>query len=306
MATLAFLAAFFHAVAAAVQQVLRKRVLDVASTFQVGAGIFSAAAVFLLVVHVATSGTLWYKGVIPPMFWVVMAIFVAANAVASILSLSVLQGETLAGALTALMIAAGLLGLGDILFFGNVPTSFQVGGVLLLVTAFGLFWKNGGKKKEEQKKSRWNTLAKAVIAIAIYNFVTPVTNKYCAITTTATFSAWIAHAGIALTLLVAHALRVSHGKAAWGLNGGGMSSQAFLGGLAVMGFLTAMSNGLLSWSFELGGSIPAALMMKRALPPIIVFLYVVVSDHRAGRSIDWRQAAAIAAATGGTAMMATH
>lgn len=300
--TLAFLAAFFHAVAAAVQQVLRKRVLDVASTYQVGAGIFSTAAMYLLAVHILSSGGIWFNGSIEPMFWVVMIIFIAANAVATILSLQVLQGETLVGAMTALLIAAGLLSLGDVVFFQNVPTFWQVLGIVFLIVAFGLFWQGKAAKKEKVQ----GVLLKAIIAIAIYNFVTPVTNKYCAIVTTATFSAWIAHAGIALVLLSAHALQVREHKASWGISAGGMSNKAFLIGLAVMGSLTAMSNGLLSWSFELGGSIPAALMMKRALPPIMVFLWMVVNDHRAGRQINWKQAAGIAAATGGTTMLGIH
>lgn len=301
MEMLAFLAAFFHAVAAAAQQVLRKRVLNVASTYQVGAGIFATAAVYLFIIHTASSGTIWFAGDIVPTFWLVMAVFIAANAVAIVLSLEVLQGETLAGAMTALLIAAGLLSLGDILFFRDIPSLWQWFGIVLLIAAFSLFWQ---EKKEVKKKTR-GVLFKAVVAIAIYNFVTPVANKYCAVMTTATFSAWIAHAGIALVLLSAHALRVSRSQAEWGIDKS-MPIKTFMIGIAIMGSLTAMSNGLLSWSFELGGSISSALMMKRALPPIMVFLYMVVSDRRSGKRINWRQAAAIAAATGGTTLMAIH
>lgn len=311
IATLSFLAAFFHAVAAAIQQILRKWVLNVASTFQVGAGIFGAAAIFLIVAHVMTTGSFWFPNASLD-FWLVLSVFIIANSVAVVFSLQVLQGETLAGAMLILIIAAGLLAAGDIVFFGQTPNAGQAVGILLLIVGITLFSGSNkkGKTTEVTAGNRYDRakvimLAKAIIALAIYNFVTPVTNKYCALATTATFSAWTAHAGIALTLLIAHAVMVFRKRAVWGIdNNAPVSGGAFLFGLTVMGLLSAMSNGLLAWSFELGGSIPAALMMKRSLPPIIVFLFSMFTDKRAGKKIQWRQAVAIAAATGGTIAMA--
>ena len=296
---LVFFTAFLHAVSAAMQAPMRKHYLNVTSTFQVGAGLFGAAAVILITANLLIKGSIWFAGTISPAFWWVMGVFVVANAIATLLSLRVLQENTPLEAVTSLLVAAGLLSIGDMIFFGNSPNFWQGLGFTALIGAAVIHrqWKSEVEKRRKNLSELFRWLWKPFVAMAIYNFVTPVTNKYCAMETDALFSAWIAHAGIAILLGVSATLlrREKLFSVPRGISRG-----SFFIGLSIMGGLTALSNGLLSLSFEMGGSIPMALMMKRTLPPLLIILYYILSKNK--RRVRAREVISLLVATVGTGL----
>lgn len=274
------LPALFHAVAAGVQQAIRKQLLSVASSFQLGALLFGSAGAMLLVVHVVVTGSIWFDK-IPTNFWLMMIVFVGANSVAAICSLQVLSATKLSEAMLTVVLSGGLLVLADWMWFGQLPPTMGWIGIALLILGAFLFMNPGGTKlSDESKKKKAGLLAKSFVAMGIYNYVTPVANKYCALATSATFSAWIAHVLIAVTLLTAYAVLCIRGKAMWTLNHGEMPVRKFWIGIAVIAFFTGASNVLLSWSFQMGGSISGALLMKRVIPPMVAFLIAIYMERR--------------------------
>ncbi len=280
--TIILFAAVFHAVAAAMQQIFRKTVLAVAGSRQVGAGIFGTAAVILFLVHISITGNYWYPD-IPKEFWGWMAIFVIANTVAAFITLEVLRSETLIGAITILSLAAILMTLVDKVVFQAVLTKMQLLGIVMMVVVGGVTTSKVGLWASFKKIKIKGVGVRSLVAMFLYNMVTPATNKMCATMTQASFSAYIAHVGIAIFFGLAFYLEIRKNpdkkKITMSTNipclekvSPNIRIWLFL---ASMGVLTAMSNGLLAYAFQLGGSIPAALIMKRALPPLFVLLFLV-------------------------------
>src|ERR1035437_7231281 len=114
------LPAMLHAVAAGVQQAIRKQLLSVASTFQLGALLFGFAGAMLFLVHVGVTGSPWFAN-IPTNFWLMMIVFVVANSVAAILALQVLNATQLSEAMFIIVLSGGLLVLADWMWFRQLP-----------------------------------------------------------------------------------------------------------------------------------------------------------------------------------------
>lgn len=299
-----FLPALFHAVAAGVQQAIRKQLLSVASSFQLGALLYGAAGTMLFAIHVVATGSAWFANA-PTSFWLMMIVFVGANSVAAICSLQVLNATKLSEAMLTVVLSGGLLVLADWMWFQTLPHALGWIGIALLVLGAFLFMNPWSRGSAEAQKVKAKLLVKSFVAMSIYNYVTPVANKYCALATSATFSAYIAHILIAVVLFTAYMVLCFRQKASWKLNHGEMSVRKFWTGIAVIAFFTGASNVLLSWSFQMGGTISGALLMKRVIPPMVAFLIAIYMERKAQARLTPRMILSMIVSSVGSVLVAS-
>jgi len=124
--------------------------------------------------------------------------------------------------------------------------------------------------------------------------------------TSASFASWIAHAFIGGILLVVFFTLFFAGKVSFQkqtrkeVRLSNLSGYRMVFWVFVVAAISGASNFLLSLSFQLGGSIPGALMLKRTLTPLLIFLFAYFVDRKG--QITWRTVASLALSVVGSLM----
>lgn len=228
---------------------------------------YGIAGTAVLAVHMIFYRTPWFPGTIPLKFWLVMIAFILFNAFAAKLGLKVLKDSEPFMALLMVCLTSGLMVLADGIWFGIWPKPLGWLGIGMINIPF-LFSKIRERKpeKESGKKSTWSwkLFGTSLLSLTIYNFITPATNKGCVLMTCATFTSWTAHIGIAIALLIAALIR---GKLRMPkLKQEDDEKVSLMEAFLWISLPMALTNGLASYSFQLGAVIPAVYMLKRIIP----------------------------------------
>lgn len=266
--------ALFHALSAGIRQNMIKKYFvgekerkSLSGDFGLLAIQYAIAGTAIFILHIVVTGTPWFPGKIPPNFWWVMAAFILFNAFAAKLGLKALKGTDASAAILMVCLTSGLMVLADGIWFKHWPTLLGWIGIGMITGTFFVIKVLERKPGEKKETYSWKLLGTSFLSLAIYNFITPATNKGCVLMTSATFTSYFAHLGIAVVLFIAAILTKEKGQALTLLS---HRSEEEKGSLMIV-FLAislpmAFSNFLASWSFQLGAVIPGVYMLKRVLP----------------------------------------
>jgi len=233
---------------------------------------YGIAGTAILIFHTIASGSIWFEGEIPVKFWLIMFIFVIANSFAAKLNLKMFQETESSLVLLLVSMTSGLMVLADGVWFGKWPKPLGWLGILMINIPF-FFSKTKDINiiasltrlvKSKDSRPSWSLLGQSVTSLVIYNFITPATNKACVLMTSATFTSWMAHLGIAVALFFAAVLTKKKGLVNLADSVGGRRKLFLI--FLMISVPMAFSNALASFSFQLGAVIPGVYMLKRVLP----------------------------------------